>query len=91
MHALEKKVTERGVGDPEATYQMAQAYSILGDWRSAHRVLRSSVEGGFFSYPYLATDPLLEAVRKEPEFAEILNGACGRHEAFRVIEVHRSC
>jgi hypothetical protein len=44
---------------------------------------RSSIEGGFFSYAYLASDPLLDAVRNEPEFTEILNIARRRHEAFR--------
>ena len=72
LQGLEGKIEHRGVGDPEATYKIAQAYSMLGDKVSGLRVLRSSVEGGFFSYPYLATDPLLEALRKEPEFAEIL-------------------
>src|SRR5499425_1814024 len=73
LQGLEGKIEHRGVGEPEATYKIAQAYSILGDKVSALRVVRSSVEGGFFSYPYLATDPLLDALRKEPEFAEILN------------------
>ena len=41
LHVLEKKIGERGVGDPEATYKIAQAYSILGDKVSALRVLRS--------------------------------------------------
>jgi hypothetical protein len=68
---------------PEAPYKIAQAYSILGDKVSALRVLRSSVEGGFFSYPYVATDPLLDTLRKEPEFAEILNVSNRRHQAFR--------
>ena len=83
LQGLEGKIEHRGVGDPEATYKIAQAYSILGDKVSALRVLRSSVEGGFFSYPYLATDPLLDALRKEPEFAEILNTSHQRYEAFR--------
>jgi len=83
LHGLEGKIEHRGVGDPEATYKIAQAYSILGDKVSALRVLRSSVEGGFFSYPYLSTDPLLDALRKEPEFAEILNTSHQRYEAFR--------
>ena len=73
MRSLESKITERGVGDPEAAYKIAQAYSMLGDKGSALRVLGGSVEGGFFHYPYLATDPLLDALRKEPQFAEILN------------------
>jgi DNA-binding winged helix-turn-helix (wHTH) protein/TolB-like protein/Tfp pilus assembly protein PilF len=83
LHGLEGKIEHRGVGDPEATYKIAQAYSMLGDKVSALRVLRSSVEGGFFSYPYLATDPLLDALRKEPEFAEILNASHQRYQAFR--------
>jgi tetratricopeptide (TPR) repeat protein len=83
LRGLEGKIEQRGVGDPEATYKIAQAYSILGDKVSALRLLRSSVEGGFFSFPYLATDPLLDALRKEPEFAEILNMSHRRYQAFR--------
>lgn len=83
LRGLEKKMVERGVGDPEATYKIAQAYSTLGDKAAALRALRSSVEGGFFSYPYLITDPLLDPLRKEPEFAEILNLSQRRHQAFR--------
>jgi len=83
LRVLEKKIGERGVGDPEAMYKIAQAYSILGDKAAALRVLRSSVEGGFFSYPYLATDPLLDPLRKERELAEILNLSHRRHQAFR--------
>jgi DNA-binding winged helix-turn-helix (wHTH) protein/TolB-like protein/Tfp pilus assembly protein PilF len=83
LHDLESKIQQRGVGDPEATYKIAQAYSSLGDKASALRVLRSSVEGGFFSYPYIANDPLLDTVRSEPEFTEILNAARKRHEEFK--------
>jgi TolB-like protein/Tfp pilus assembly protein PilF len=44
LHGLESKIGERGVGDPEATYKIAQAYSILGDKTSALRLLHQSVE-----------------------------------------------
>lgn len=83
LHTLEKKIEERGVGDPEGTYKIAQAYSVLGDQAAALRVLRGSVEGGFFPYPYLATDPLLNPVRKEGQFADILNESQGRYQAFK--------
>jgi DNA-binding winged helix-turn-helix (wHTH) protein/TolB-like protein/Tfp pilus assembly protein PilF len=83
LRGVEKKIGERGVGDPEATYKIAQAYSMLGDKAAALRALRRSVEGGFFSYPYLVIDPLLDPLRKEPEFAEILNVSQRRHQAFR--------
>ena len=83
LGGLERKIKERGVGDPEATYKIAQAYAVLGDKISAMRLLRSSVENGFFSYPYLSKDPLLSELRGEPEFAQILNMARQRHEAFK--------
>jgi hypothetical protein len=45
--------------------------------------MKRSVENGFFSYSYLTTDPLLDAVRNEPEFLRLLNVARTRYEAFR--------
>jgi len=83
LRALEKEIGDRGVGDPEAMYKIAEAYSVLGDKVSALRVVRSSVEGGFFSYPYLRGDPMLDALRQEPEFAQILKMAERRHQAFK--------
>jgi DNA-binding winged helix-turn-helix (wHTH) protein/TolB-like protein/Flp pilus assembly protein TadD len=83
LSGLERQIRERGVGDPEAGYKIAQAYAVLGDRISAIRVLRASVEGGFFSYPYVADDPLLNSLHLEPEFTEILNVARQRHDAFK--------
>lgn len=83
LRAAENKVIQRGVGDPEAMYKIAQAYSVLGDKAAALRVLRSSVEGGFFSYPYLARDPLLDPLREEAAFTEIMNVSRRRHETFQ--------
>ena len=83
LSGLERKIRARGVGDPEASYKIAQAYAVLGDKISAMRVLRTSVETGFFNYPYLSNDPLLSDLRGEPEFAQILNTARQRHDAFR--------
>jgi tetratricopeptide (TPR) repeat protein len=83
LRELESKITQRGVGDPEATYKIAQAYAVLGDKVSALRVLRMSVESGFFSYPYLSKDPLLNDLHGEAEFDQILNTARQRYEAFK--------
>ncbi len=83
LNGLEKKIRDRGVGDPEGTYKIAQAYAVLGDKISALRALRMSVESGFFSYPYLSKDPLLNDLRREPAFDQILNAARQRHEAFK--------
>jgi TolB-like protein len=83
LSGLERTVKQRGVGDPEATYKIAQAYSVLADKGSALRALRMSVEGGFFSYPYIDKDPLLNDLHGESEFAQILDIAHQRHEAFK--------
>jgi tetratricopeptide (TPR) repeat protein len=83
LRGLEGKIRERGVGDPEATYKMAQAYTALGDKTSALRTLRASVDSGFFSYPYISKDSLLSDLHGEPEFARILNIARQRYDSFR--------
>jgi DNA-binding winged helix-turn-helix (wHTH) protein/TolB-like protein/tetratricopeptide (TPR) repeat protein len=83
LHATEDKIAERGVGDPEALYKIAQAYAVLGDKVSALRVLRLSIDNGFFSYPYFVTDPLLDPLRRENEFATLIGAARKRHEAFK--------
>jgi DNA-binding winged helix-turn-helix (wHTH) protein/TolB-like protein len=83
LNGLERKIRVRGVGDPEGTYKIAQAYAVSGDKISALRTLRMSVESGFFSYPYLSKDPLLDDLRHEPEFDQTLNTARQRHEAFK--------
>ena len=83
LNGLERKIRDRGVGDPEGTYKIAQAYAVLGDKISAMRALHMSVESGFFSYPYLSKDPLLNDLRREPEFDQALNTARQRHEAFK--------
>ena len=83
LRAAELKIRERGVGDSEAIYKIAQAYAVLGDNTSALRMLKHSVDHGFFAYPYLITDPLLERLRGEPEFQAILESAHTRYEAFK--------
>src|ERR1700733_7735752 len=35
LNGLERQIRERGVGDPEATYKIAEAYAVLGDKISA--------------------------------------------------------
>ena len=83
LAALEKKIADRGVGDAEATYKMAEAYAVLGDSISALRLLRLSIQNGFFAHPYFVTDPLLESLRREPEFESLMQTAEARHQAFQ--------
>ncbi len=80
MEQTEAKIGERGVGDAEGMYKVAQAYAVLGDKRSAKRVLRRTVDGGFFCYPYFQTDPLIAGLRSEPGFSELMKVSKARHD-----------
>jgi DNA-binding winged helix-turn-helix (wHTH) protein/TolB-like protein len=82
LQAAEKKVGERGVGDPEAIYKLAEAYAALGDKPSALRMLRHSIESGFFPYSYLENDPMLDPLRNETEFAQLMSATGQRQQAF---------
>lgn len=83
LHELESKIRQRGVGDPEAMYKIAQSYAVLGDNSSAMRMWGAGIEAGFFSYPYFVRDPLLNNLRSLPEFPRLMNVARERHEAFK--------
>jgi DNA-binding winged helix-turn-helix (wHTH) protein/TolB-like protein/Flp pilus assembly protein TadD len=76
-------IEERNVSDAEAIYKVAQAYAVLGDKPSALRLLRRSIDGGFYCYPYFKSDPLLENIRSDPEYARLLELARLRHEEFK--------
>ncbi len=83
LNKLENKIRLRGVGDPEATYKIAQGYAVLGDKASALRMLRYSIEDGFFAYPYIVNDRLLESIRLEPQFPQLMNIARERYTTFK--------
>ena len=82
LKRTEKMITESGVTDAEGIYKVAQAFSLLGDKRSAIRLLRQSIEGGFFCYPYFINDVLLDNIRGEAEFSQLMEMARRRHEEF---------
>ncbi|HEX4948086.1 MAG TPA: hypothetical protein VFZ34_15550, partial [Blastocatellia bacterium] len=83
LQAIEQQAEQQKVTDAEALYKVAQAYAELGDKAAALRLLRRSIEGGFFCYPYFANDPLLNNLRSEAEFTTLLATARQRHEDFR--------
>jgi len=83
LRDVEREIDQKGVGDSEAIYKVAQVYAVLGERSSALRVLRRSIEAGFFCYDYLKSDPLLDSLRAEPEYAALLEIARNRHEHFQ--------
>ena len=83
LQETEDKIEERGVSDAEGIYKVGQAYAVLGDKASALHMLRHSIAGGFFCYPYFMRDPLLQTIRSEPEFQTLMEEARQRHEQFK--------
>jgi TolB-like protein len=77
------RAQERGVTDGEGIYKIAQAFAVLGDGDAALRILRQSIEAGFYPYPYFQTDPLLDPIRQRPEFRAAMEEARQRSEEFR--------
>ena len=83
LQAIEQQVEKQKVTDAEALYKVAQGFAELGDKAAALRLLRRSIEGGFFCYPYFANDPLLNNLRGEAEYWQVLELARRRHEEFK--------
>jgi len=83
LKETERKIQESGVSDSEGLYKVAQAFAVLGDKISALHMLHHSIEGGFFCYPYFVRDPLLQSIRNEPEFQELMAQALQRHNQFK--------
>ena len=83
MRGAEGRIRDRDVRDSEAIYKIAEAYAVLGDQGAALRVLRHSIESGFFAYPYFVTDPLLDSLRSNAEFSTLVKAAEQRHLAFQ--------
>jgi DNA-binding winged helix-turn-helix (wHTH) protein/TolB-like protein len=83
LRNTEMRIMERGVSDAEGVYKVAQAYAVLGDHAGALRLLRLSIDQGFFCHPYFITDPLLDSLRGEAEYNELMEKARARHEEFK--------
>ncbi len=82
LRQTEKMIVETGVADAEGIYKVAQVFAVLGDKQSALRLLRRSIEGGFFCYPYFLNDSLLTNIRGEAEYKDLMEIARRRHEEF---------
>ena len=83
LKGVEDQIIKSGVADAEGVYKIAQAFAALNDRPTALRLLRRSIEGGFFCYPYFTNDTLLDNLRGEAEFAGLMELARRRHEEFK--------
>lgn len=74
--------------DPEGEYYLARQLAYLGDAGRATRVLKSTVEEGYFCYPQMASDPWLDPIRGDAEFKRILEQAQALHQ--QAVEVFKA-
>jgi len=83
LKSVESKLQKDPFGDGELSYKLAECYSVLGDKASALRLLKKSIDQGFFCYPYFISDPLLENIRGEAQYATLIEAARQRHQQFK--------
>ena len=69
--------------DPESQWAVAAAFALGGAKEEALRWLERAIERGWINYPLLAhQDPLLESIRGEKRFKELMVGVKRDWEAF---------
>lgn len=78
-----EELESRDIVDGERRYRMVHFYALGEKKPEALKHLKMSVEGGFFNYPYIISDPLTESLREEEVFRELAESAKRRHEAFK--------
>lgn len=61
--------------DPEFRYYQGSIMASCGQEELAARLLRSAIDQNYCSYTALYTDPLLEKLRKSPEFQPLVDAA----------------
>tara|TARA_Y100000817_G_scaffold185201_1_gene144712 strand:+ start:1341 stop:3200 length:1860 start_codon:yes stop_codon:yes gene_type:complete len=81
-----KKIVEElkrmNIPDSEMKYRFSHFYILLNDKEKALKALDEAVDGGFFCYNYIKSDPLTEKIHNEPKFKQILEKAKIRHELY---------
>jgi len=67
--------------DHHVAYSIGAAYAQLNEGALAHRWLRTAADSGFPCLPFFETDPLLDPLRQQPEFPDLLQYVKSRREA----------
>ena len=69
--------------DHHVAYSLGTALAQLGRPREAVTWLRTAADGGFPCYPWFATDPLLEPIRRDPGYRQFITELQTRFETTR--------
>ena len=77
-----KKLIEMNIPDSEMKYRFTHFYILLNNKEKALNSLEQAVDGGFFCYDYIRSDPLTKEIQNEPRFQQILDKAKVRYELY---------
>ena len=80
--ALTRERDTRPIVDGEQWFNAAEQEALLKDVARCERSLQNAIEGGFFNYPLMLTDPSLDPVRDDPAIRKLIGEAKAKHEAF---------
>ena len=69
--------------DHHVAYSLGAAYAQLGDIKESRRWLQTAADTGFPCLPWFERDPLLEPIRRLPEFSTLLQYVRERRETSR--------
>jgi TolB-like protein len=72
--AIATSVVASGYTDHHVAYSLGAAYAGLGEAREATRWLTQAADTGLPCYPWYARDPLLDPIRREPDFVRLMEG-----------------
>ncbi|MCI0615260.1 tetratricopeptide repeat protein [bacterium] len=81
--AILQKRLEQGDEDPWVPYYVACIHSIQEDKAAAYEWLQRSIDAGFVWYRLPMTDPLLENLRGEPRFQQMMADLKARVDEMR--------
>ena len=68
--------------DREIPYQIAEDFAFCGQVEGALRQLRKAIQGNYCSYPAMDKDPVFDAIRRRPEYAELRAAAVQCQQSF---------
>jgi TolB-like protein len=72
--ALLKAIVDGGFIDHHIAYALGATYAQLGDLAEARRWLEEAARTGLPCYPWFARDPLLDPLRRDPDFQRFVSG-----------------
>jgi len=70
---LLKTILDSGYMDHHIAYSLGATYAQLGELTEAHKWLAEAARIGLPCYPWTARDPLLDPLRRDPEFRQALS------------------